>query len=96
MPLIYTEEGKTVARILNVRCTGESDFGDCVDYCYTIKVVPGVELEELKAALRYSINTHCTHAYDCCGHWYYTAYAFTLRHAKRREFTLTVAAHQNI
>ncbi len=97
MSLIYAEDGKAVAYVLNVRRNKVSKYGDSVDYCYTLKVLPGVSLEEVQDALRLNFNTHCTHSYDCCGHWYSTVYAnTTLRHVKRREYTVTVNYHQNI
>ena len=52
----------------------------------TIAAPPRMDIRLLKERIEDEFNTHCQHSYDCCGHWYSTAYTHTLRRNKSGEY----------
>lgn len=59
-------EGESVSRTYD-------QHGEVCTYvtAYWRRQFPGLSPEQIIAAMNWRYEpTHCTHSYDCCGHWY--------------------------
>jgi hypothetical protein len=88
--------GRPVAQPLKVWNSKKDDNGESMYQILTLKIDPRIPVRELKDALRYTLDTHCQHSYDCCGNWYRSVYTHTLRRAKRREWHVEVVWYKNV
>ena len=94
--LIINDEGKVIAIVMRSVYMGENKYGDSRYFRWTIRVPKGVTLDEVKRGLHQALDQHCTHSYDCCGHWYRSVYTHDMRHTKRREYHINVVYSQNV
>ena len=79
-------------RVLSERRSWRDDYGDVRIATVTIKAPD--ELTARFWAGHFYGESHCTHSYDCCGHFYNSAPR--IRRTKRREYVITSVAYQNV
>jgi hypothetical protein len=50
----------------------------------------------IKQDLHEALDEYCSHSYDCCGQLYRSVYTSTLKHVKRKEWSVVVVVQRNI
>ena len=99
MHYMLDDDGRVFAGVLNVRNVdavyNPEQRNDEYVECWTIKSFM-TDRRELATLLSETLDEHCQHAHDCCGHFYRYVSTSSLRHVKRHEWQVLVSYQQNI